>query len=163
MASKNHLSGEQKSFTMADLRIKWGRKVGKPGLQEKMPKHNMQFSPYFTVEEKKFLDSDEKKKRFLSTTSLAMTLLPWWRRLSSSGASWRILRIWCRQGDTGQGWLKIGLNDVMKKDLEKEQGMRVAAAGTEFSMEDQQEGGPARKISTRTRKQGVGGGTQFSD
>ena len=60
MASKNHLSGEQKSFTMADLRIKWGRKVGKPGLQEKMPKHNMQFSPYFTVEEKKFLDSDEK-------------------------------------------------------------------------------------------------------
>ena len=92
-----------------------------------------------------------------------MTLLPWWRRLSSSGASWRILRIWCRQGDTGQGWLKIGLNDVMKKDLEKEQGMRVAAAGTEFSMEDKQEGGLARKISRRTKKQGMGGGTHFSD
>ena len=54
MSSKSHLTGEQQSSIVPDLTRKWGRKVVQPGLQASMLKHNAQFSPYFTVEEKLF-------------------------------------------------------------------------------------------------------------
>ena len=47
MASRSHLSGEQQSSVMADMRSMWGRKVVEPGLK--------QFSSYYTVEEKPFM------------------------------------------------------------------------------------------------------------
>ena len=98
---------------MADLRIKWGRNMVEPGLQEMMPKHNMRFCPFFTVEEKKFLDSDEKtvpKNLFFCHDPAA--LVEEIKQLRGILEDTENLV----QGDTGQGWLKIGLNVVMKKD-----------------------------------------------
>ena len=39
------------------------------------------------------------------------------------------------QGDSGQGWLKICISVVVKKDLEKGPGVRIPGAGVEFQTE----------------------------
>ena len=46
------------------------------------------------------------------------------------------------QGDSDQGWLKIYISIVVKKDLEKGQGVRILGAGIEFQTGGDQEAGP---------------------
>ena len=158
MASRSHLSGEQQSSIMTDLRTKWGRKVVEPGLQEMMPQHNKQFAPFFKVEAKQFKASDGQimpKNLFYCHDPVSLVE----KVIQLRGIQEETENL--VQGDTGQGWLKIGINVIQKKYLEKEQGVRVAAAGTEFLKEDSEEAGPSNKIIRRTREQGVGGGGQF--
>ena len=158
MASRNHLTGEQQSSIMADLRCKWGRKIVEPGLQEVMPKHNAQFSPYFTEEQKPFLNTDGNiTPKHLYFCHDLVGLVEKVKELRSIQSETEILV----QGDTGQGWLKIGMSLIKKDDLKKGQRARVAAAGAEFSEENNEEAGPSKKV--RRRQQGIGGGSQFSD
>ena len=159
MATRSHLTGEQQSSLVADLRSKWGRKVVEPGLQKMMPKHNKQFSPFFKVEEIEFKGSDDiiiSKHLFFCHDVVGLVD----KVKELRGIVEETVNL--VQGDTGQGYLKIGINVILKKDLEKEQGVRVPAAGTEFCREECNETGPSSKI-RRTREQGVGGGKQFSD
>ena len=60
------------------------------------------------------------------------------------------------QGDTGQDWLKIGINVIKKNELESEHVVRAQAAGIEFAtVEEEGEPGPSRKRIRRGNKVGL--------
>ena len=132
MSSKSHLTGEQQSSIVPDLTRKWGRKVVQPGLQGSMPKHNAQFSPYFTVEEKLFLDSADKvtAKHLYFCHNLVGLVAKVTELRNIKEETINLV-----QGDSGQGWLKICISVVVKKDLEKGPGVRIPGAGVEFQTE----------------------------
>ena len=159
MTSRNHLSGEQASSLAADMRSKWGRKVVESGLQKALPQHNRELNAFFTEEEKEFTDSGgnitPKTLYFCHDPAGLVAKVKELRGIQ--GETENLV-----QGDTGQGWLKIGLSVIKKEDLEKDQGVRVSAAGTEY-LETGDEAGPSKKATRRTRQQGIGGGSQFSD
>ena len=69
------------------------------------------------------------------------------------------------QGDSGQGWTKIGLSIIKKTDLEREPvGVRVPAAGLHCVVEEGEELSPGpSKRKRRTRAEGVAGGQSFKD
>ena len=49
------------------------------------------------------------------------------------------------QGNTGQDWLKIGINIIKKNDLKRQQMERISAAGTELETDKDTESGPSQK------------------
>ena len=130
IATRSHLTGEQQDSFVADLRSKWGRKVVEPGLQKMMPIHNKKFS--------KGLKDDIIPKHLFFCHDI-VSLVDKVKDLR--GIEEETVNL--VQGDTGQGYLKIGINVILKQDLEKEEGVRVPAAGTELCREECKETGPS--------------------
>ena len=59
ISSRHHLSGEQQTGIMSDLRAKWGRQVVTPNLKEVKAEYNQQFAPFFSVAEKQFIGTND--------------------------------------------------------------------------------------------------------
>ena len=161
IATRSHLTGEQQSSIIADLRAKWGTNVLEPHLQEEMPLHNQQYAGYFSVEEKQFLDSDGNlniKHLFFCHDTLAFlkevcaTRSLIWEQVSP-----------LLQGDSGQGYTKLLIGLLRKYQLEKTSGVRISSAGVLFQQEQEEEVGGSVRKKRRTHEEGVGGGQDFKD
>ena len=165
MSSRHNLSGKQQDGILSDLRVKWGRQVVDPMLKEAMPAHNQQFAPFYTVEEKNWLNSNNqvlKKNLFYCHNIVGLISEVDGVRKNSYADMENLI-----QGDTGQDWLKIGLNRINKADLEKKPGIRIQAAGVHFANfeneEEELKGRGKKRLKRRTRGEGISGGPQLKD
>ena len=161
MASRAGISGEQQTSIMADVRGKWGRQAVEPGLQEFMPKHNSKYSPFFAVEQKQFLNSEDKSesKHLFHCKDLKGLISKVKQERNIEGATINLI-----QGDTGQNWTKVCLSIIEERDLAQSQANRVPAAGVHLDEdESDDEGPPNKKVRRRTMAEGVEGGQEFKD
>ena len=132
-------------------------------MQKALPKHNQQFAPFFSVANKQFLDSEDnlvEKHLFFCNDLQGMVK----EVLELRGIEEETENL--IQGDTGQDWLKIGLNIIRKSHLEKDGRERLPAAGVQFAestLQDDAEDGPARKRARRSKGDGVKGIQEFKD
>ena len=167
ISSRHYLSGEQQAGIMSDIRAKWGRQIVEPKLKESMHGYNNQFAPYFTEDEKQFVDSEDNilpKHLFYCHNPVSFVLeLDRLRGVDSANMENII------QGDTGQNYLKLGLNHIKKSDLESKIENHIPSAGFEFKQEQMNEhsdedGEPSKKkVKRRTREEGISGAPQFRD
>ena len=161
--SKNHLSGTQLASQAADLRAVLGHNVVEPGLQKEIIVHNNRLAQFFTTKELPFtIGPDEETKNMpVFFCPVPVLLIAEVKRLRGvNEETYNLI-----QGDSGQGWTKIGLSIIKKKDLEREPvGIRLPAAGLHCMKEEAGDLGPGpSKRKRRTRAEGVYGGQSFKD
>ena len=100
------------------------------GLKEVIPLHNQKLAQFFSVEKTQFLDSnneiDPKHLFFCNDPVSLIEEVKKERNIIEETSN-------LLQGDTGQGWLKVGLSIIKMSDLEREpEGTRLQSGGYHF-------------------------------
>ena len=127
-------------------------------MQRALPKHNQQYAPFFDVSKKRFLDSSDElvEKQLFYCSDLKGMLKEVLEKRGIEEETENLV-----QGDTGQDWLKIGLNIIRKRHLEKDDRERLPGAGVEFAA-GAEEGLPPKRA-RRSMADGVQGIKEFKD
>ena len=152
--SSQHLSGAQQTGLVAGLRAKLGRKIVEPGLQQAMVKHNSRLEEFFTEKEMQFFNTDgtiASKHLFHCHDPVGMI------QKVKEASEWEEETEIVLQGDTGQNYLKIGINIIRVSQLKGGQVEEGQDTGLVKS------GPSTSKNRRRTRAEGIYGGSQFKD